>query len=371
MNNITYVTYQTFPAETANSIQTMSNIKYMIRHGVDVSLVFPLREKTSTDNSEELKNFYSIKENFNIVGTKHNLPFGKINVLNRLLFLYSHFLWSYLIVNKLVKEKASSEFFFTRSDWVFFFLSRKNRKVVFECHQFTKIRKFLINKSLTKEQSKIIFLNNNLKDDYEKKYILNNNYTILHNGVDLEYYSFDSKVKNNEIVFIGKLNRFGESRNVDFLLKALKVLDPKYTLKIVGASDLEFEDLEKESKILGVENRVKILKRVNYSDVAKHLSTSSIGVLINSNKNIHSISYTSPIKYFEYLAAGLKIIAVDFPSHRNLPFSDNISFFEENNTKSVLNAIKKSEHANELTKDNFSDISLETRTKKIIDFIKS
>ena len=56
MNNITYVTYQTFPAETANSIQTMANIKYMIRHGVDVSLCFPIqREETSTDNSEELK----------------------------------------------------------------------------------------------------------------------------------------------------------------------------------------------------------------------------------------------------------------------------------------------------------------------------
>ena len=371
MNKITYVTYQTFPAQTANSIQTMANIKYMIRHGAEVSLVFPLREKTSTDNSEELKKFYSIKEDFNIVGTKHNLPFGKINVLNRILFLYSHFLWSYLIVNKLVKEKSSTELFFTRSDWVFFFLSRKNRNVVFECHQFTKLRKLLINKSLTKDRSKIIFLNNNLKDDYEKKYILNNNYTILHNGVDLEYYSFDSKSKNNEIVFIGKLKRFGQSRNIDFLLKALTVLDPKYTLKIVGATDSEFQDLEKESKNLGVESRVKIFRRVNYSDVAKHLSSSSIGVLINSSKNMHSLSYTSPIKYFEYLAAGLKIIAVDFPSHRSLPFSDNISFFEENNTKSVIDAIKKSEHTSKLTEDIFSDISLETRTKKIIDFIIS
>lgn len=371
MNKLTYLTYQTFPADTANSIQTMANIKYFIRNGTQVSLVFPLREKTSTANSEKLKEFYSIKEDFKIIGTKHNLPFGKVNVLKRILFLYSHLVWSFLIVNKLDKEKPSTEFFFTRSDWVFFFLSRKNRKVVFECHQFTKIRKFLINKSLTNKYSKIIFLNNKLKDDYEKKYKLKNNFTILHNGVDLEYYSTDSKVKSNEIVFIGKLKRFGESRNVDLLLKALVALDPKYTLKIVGATDLEFKSLEKESKNLGVQNRVTILKRVNYSDVAKHLSSSSIGVLINSNKNTHSISYTSPIKYFEYLAAGLKIIAVDFPSHRNLPFSANISFFEEGNAKSVVDAIKKTELASELTTDVFSYISLETRTKKIIDFISS
>ncbi|MDB4249781.1 glycosyltransferase [Acidimicrobiia bacterium] len=349
----------------------MANIKYLIRNDTDVSLIFPLREKESTDNSETLKRFYSIKEEFNIVGTKHNLPFGKVNVLNRVLFLYSHLVWSYFITNKLDKEKPSDEFFFTRSDWVFFFLSRKNRKVVFECHQFTRIRKFLINKSLKKEKSKIIFLNDNLKDDYEKKYRLKNNYIILHNGVDLENYSIESKLKSNEIVFIGKLKRFGESRNVNFLLKALAALAPQYTLKIVGATDLESKNLEKESKHLGVENRVKILKRVSYSDVAKHLSSASIGVLINSNKNTHSISYTSPIKYFEYLAAGLKIIAVDFPSHRSLPFSDNISFFEEGNTKSLIDAIKKTEHTSKLTKDIFSDISLETRTKKIIDFIST
>ena len=61
MNKLTYLTYQTFPADTANSIQTMANIKYFIRNGTEVSLVFPLREKTSTANSEKLKQFYSIK----------------------------------------------------------------------------------------------------------------------------------------------------------------------------------------------------------------------------------------------------------------------------------------------------------------------
>ena len=81
------------------------------------------------------------------------------------------------------------------------------------------------------------------------------------------------------------------------------------------------------SKNLGLESRVTILGRVGYSDVAKQLSSSSIGILINSSMNKHSTSYTSPLKYFEYLAARLKVIAVDFPSHRELPFSDKITFF--------------------------------------------
>jgi glycosyltransferase involved in cell wall biosynthesis len=369
MNNLSYVTYQTFPADTANSIQTMANIKYLIKEGTNVSLYFPLRDKTSTADSRKLKDFYSIKEDFKIIGIKHNLPFGKINIFNRVLFLYSHLVWAYSITKKLNKEIPRSEYFLTRSDLVFFLLSRKNRKVTFECHQYTRIRKFLISKSLKNDTSKIIFLNRNLKEDYEKKYKLKNNYTILHNGVDLEYYPLVNKEKSYEIVFIGKLKRFGESRNIDFLLKGLTYLDPKYTLKIVGANESEMMDLKEQTKNLGLESRVTILGRVGYSDVARQLSSSSIGILINSSINKHSTSYTSPLKYFEYLAARLKVTAVDFPSHRDLPFSDNITFFQDGNIESLVAAINKIDYYDNLDKDIFPYISLETRAKKIIDFL--
>lgn len=371
MNNLNYVTYQTFPADTANSIQTISNIKYLIRQGHNISLYFPLREETSSAEPKILKEFYSITEDLKIVGVDHNLPFGKFNVLNRVLFLYSHLIWSYSIVKKLNKEKPSSDFFITRSDWVFFFLSLKNRKVVFECHQYTKIRRFLINRALKGKNSKIIFLNEILKEDYERKYTLNKNYIVLHNGVDLEHYSQESKKNDYEIVFVGRLKRFNETRNVNFLLEGLASLGADYTLKIVGATEFEILDLNEEAKKLGIESRVKILQRVNYSDVAKELSSASIGILTNSGKNKHSKSHTSPLKYFEYLASGLNIVAVDFPSHRNLPYSDNITFFEENNIESFVSAVKNVENSDNLHTEIFPFISLQTRAKRITDFLSS
>ena len=46
MNKIlNYITYQTFPADTANSLQTISNLKYFVKNSYDVYLYFPLREK--------------------------------------------------------------------------------------------------------------------------------------------------------------------------------------------------------------------------------------------------------------------------------------------------------------------------------------
>ena len=373
MNNLNYVTYQTFPAFTANSIQTISNIKYFIKNDVNVSLYFPLREQSSTKDVNKLKDFYSINEDFEAIGIKHNLPFGKVKSFNRIWFLISHFVWSYKTVKYLHHKKNSSEFFFTRSDWVFYFLSRYNRNVIYECHQYTKIRKYLINQSLKKENSKIIFLNENLKKDYEKKYKLNRNYIVLHNGVDLEHYVFDvsNKKNKNELIFIGKLTRFGKSRGINFLLEALVLLDAKYTLKIVGAKKSEINYLKTRVKEKGIENRVFLYEHVNFFEVSKYLSTSSIGILINSSSNTHSATYTSPLKYFEYLAAGLQIIAVDFPSHRNLPFSENIKFYNDGDFESFVSAIKKLEDIPFPNNEILRFISLDTRAKKIINFLKS
>ena len=58
--NLLHVTYQTFPAQTANSLQTISNIRYLIKNGLQVSLYFPLREKLQTKTFKIL----SIYRNF-------------------------------------------------------------------------------------------------------------------------------------------------------------------------------------------------------------------------------------------------------------------------------------------------------------------
>ena len=65
---IHYITYQTFPANTANSIQSISNIKYLIRKGVNVKLFFPKREKQSSDDISVLQNHYDFKEEFHARG---------------------------------------------------------------------------------------------------------------------------------------------------------------------------------------------------------------------------------------------------------------------------------------------------------------
>ena len=78
-------------------------------------------------------------------------------------------------------------------------------------------------------------------------------------------------------------------------------------------------------------SRISIIDKLDRESTISSMQNADIGLLINSSTDRHSLMHTSPLKYFEYLYGGLNIVAVDFPSHRALPFSENISFFHENN----------------------------------------
>jgi len=366
--NLFYVTYQNFPADTANSLQTISNIKYFVRNNINVTLFFPLREAGSSDNLSIIQNKYEIKENFKVTGVNHNLPFGKLNFFNKFFFLISHYLWSKNTVSNLLKNYKEPDLFITRSDWVFYFLSKNEKNVIFECHQYSKLRKLLLSKSLKNEKSKIIFLNENLKNDYTNQEDIRGKSIVLHNAVDFDLFDEKMTKNKNEIIFIGKLTRFNESRNIDFIIKSIIKSSNNFKFKIIGASEEEKVKINKLLSSIKSKGDIKVLGRLNRKSTIEEIKKAEIGLLINSDKNEHSTKYTSPLKYFEYLAAGLKILAVDFDSHRKLPFSDNIIFFQDKDFESFKLALNKVPDYEQKKASSLKEISLDKRVKNIIKF---
>ena len=87
---ITYITYQGIPSYNtfAYGICTFSSIKYFVKNNFKVKLVFPLREKNATTNISELQEFYEMYEDFEIAATKHYLPFGRIRILEKYMFIF-------------------------------------------------------------------------------------------------------------------------------------------------------------------------------------------------------------------------------------------------------------------------------------------
>jgi len=368
---ICYVTYQSFPADTANSLQTISNIKYFVKNNIKTELIFPLREKNSSSSTDIIKEHYSIDVNFKVQGIKHFLPFGKVKIFEGFFFHVSHFLWSLYVVNFIIKNQ-SEKTFITRSDWILYFLARKGLIVLFECHQTSRVRTFVINKVKKCKNVKFIFLNEHLQSYYKMDI---SNSSVLHNGVDPDLFlNIKKPIAENRkgLIFIGSLKRFNEDRGIDFIVETIK--NSKFLqnqkLSIIGGPTEEADKLRDKIKKLGLHNTIKVTGKVNRSLIGELSQSAEIGILINSSLNKHSFKYTSPLKYFEYLYAGLKIVAVDFPSHRVLPRNNEINFFDENDNLSFENAVKNAlgaRFSDDLLRE---EISLDTRVKKILNMIK-
>ena len=367
-NKLVYLTYQSFPAETANSLQTITSIVEMVNQDVDIELIFPDREKTSSDDIQELKRYYNFDVDFKVKKLTHNLPFGKFKKFKKTSYHISHFIWAMKSVNQ-ISNNISNIIFITRSDWVLYFLAKKNLKVLFECHQPSKLRNLILKYALRKSSTKIIFLNENLYE-YHKKYIVyKNNSIILGSAYKDEFFQDKIEKIPNQVVFAGQLLRFGSDRNINFLVSCFEEKElEKFELKIIGGPS-EYIEIFKNKRKKPIPKNVEFIGRIDHKNTTKMLLQSEIGILINNEDN-HALKYTSPLKYFEYLAANLKIVAVDFNSHKKLPFSDNILFFQNNQKLSFINSIVNSKKTIPVKSEHYEEYSLSKRVKRIIKFAR-
>ncbi|MDA1335007.1 MAG: glycosyltransferase family 4 protein [bacterium] len=89
------------------------------------------------------------------------------------------------------------------------------------------------------------------------------------------------------------------------LLKMMKNLNNQATLVVVGLKNDEEENFIKKAKKFGVENRIKIVRRVKSREVAQYLVNADI--LVNPLVTEYPGSISS--KLYEYLAAGKPIVS--------------------------------------------------------------
>jgi len=165
LKTLNYITYQTFPASTANSLQTISHLNHFSLKGWTVRLFFPLRERGSTDNVDELNSFYQIDRNIEVNGIKHPYPFGKIKVLEKFMYSISHYLWCRNFIKNGL-NLSSQEFYMTRSDWIAYYLAKSGNNVVFEIHNYSRTRNYVLRKISKFENIKLIFLTEELRNSF-------------------------------------------------------------------------------------------------------------------------------------------------------------------------------------------------------------
>lgn len=143
---------------------------------------------------------------------------------------------------------------------------------------------------------------------------------VIPSGVSPVFFSaVPRERKKNKIVYVGQLYPW---KGAGTMVEALKEL-PGAELHLVGGSEERIRELKESAGRLGVSERVIFHGQVAPEQVRANLAEAAVAVLPLTRELI-AASFTSPLKLFEYMAAGVPIVASDVPSVREV-LSDGVN----------------------------------------------
>lgn len=127
------------------------------------------------------------------------------------------------------------------------------------------------------------------------------------------------EVERPTVVYTGGLLAW---KGVDVLVRAMREL-PEVQLVVVGGMDADVRGLREQARGLP---HVRIEGFQPPSRVPLYLAAGDVGVVPNRSKPAISARYTSPLKVYEAMAAGLPLVVSDLPSLRAILAEDEARF---------------------------------------------
>lgn len=148
----------------------------------------------------------------------------------------------------------------------------------------------------------------------------NEHTVIIRNGTEFEHFHQAAKEKKHMRKVIGYYGAVAHWFDLDKVCYVAKNL-PDCDVVIIGDVTNGREELEKYDNI-------KLLGEISYCDLPKHLSYFDV-CLIPFDTSTDLIKATNPVKFYEYLSAGKKVVATEIPELK--PFKDHFVYMSNNN----------------------------------------
>lgn len=137
------------------------------------------------------------------------------------------------------------------------------------------------------------------------------------------------------VVYTGDLDE--PWKGVGTLYEAAKTLGEQYLFLIVGSKPHHIEYFRADHPDL---SNFKLLGYKPHSEIPLYLTSADIAVLPNSGKSEISRISTSPMKLFEYMAAGVPIVASDLPSIREILDETSALLVTPDNAQALAEGIR-------------------------------
>jgi glycosyltransferase involved in cell wall biosynthesis len=313
---IVYAFPEPLPLPRARGVQVVNAIASLADQGVNITLAY-----CSTDENPFAHYGVPQPANVTLVPISRGLPWPLHKLRAHSNKLFSSRLREWL------KSNGQFDYIFVRHLKLAYALLVKSKiPLVYEAHEvFTetapadKKDKIKHMEQLVAESAHVVIANSQATADCLKSlYAPDRVVHVLPNGVNLPHTPAekDWEHASRHIVYAGSLFAW---KGVEDLILAARHMSGAQ-IEIIGGSEENIAKL----KPLITEGKTKInfIGHIAHHQVMQHLNNACIAVL--PNRPDPDSRFTSPIKLFEYMAAGCAIVASDLPSLREIASNNEV-----------------------------------------------
>ncbi|MBU0981560.1 glycosyltransferase family 4 protein [Patescibacteria group bacterium] len=368
-----YLSNNRFPTEKAHGLQIAKMCEAFLEAEVDLTLIVPRRKQTKHVPVDSAQVFYQLRVEVPVVRL-WCIDFLTSKWVPRVL---AYFLQSFTfgLRARLALLGKRKEVIYTRTLLPLWGVRRA--RWFFEAHTFPKTpagRKF--QSIVLRGASGVVCISEGLKEKYEE--ILPHSVPILvaHDGVDLSIFSSlpekdearrrlglpeDKKI----VLYTGSPYKW---KGVFTLAKATAKLNDVLAVFVGGNEDEpELKSLSKKAEA------ARVIPYVPYGMVPDYLAAADVLAIPNSAKDPVGREDTSPLKLFEYMATGKKILASDVPALKRVLSEETAWFFKADDAadlrKELLICLGSEQRRGERAAEEARKYSWKKRVESILEFV--
>jgi len=230
----------------------------------------------------------------------------------------------------------------------------RSKNIVFDAHELfhevpelhgKQIKKLIwrtISKSLFPRIQYKYTVNSSLKARFKEEF--NAEFDIVMNVPFKEQYSKLPQSENKRLVYLGVVNK---GRGLEIAIDAMSGLK-EYELHVLGKGDL-FDQMKSLAFKSDASKRIFFHGYIEPHKINEHLVLASIGLnMLDPQSGNYYFSLAN--KHFDYMQAGLPVIAMDFPEYRliqeEFPFAVLVDSYDTRSMVDAVRAMENPEHYN-------------------------
>ncbi len=333
---ITYIATGRIPTQRAFGYATMKLCEEFAALGNEVSLVMPKRRD---DMAVDPFEYYKLVKSFSIEKLSASDMVDRAKVQIPFAYWIDHL--SFLLALRRAGVPRREGIFYTREYLLAPFLPFE--QTVLELHSIPKRRAFF--GLCVKRARKIVVISKGLKDELVAMGIAEERITIAPDAVDLQRFAnIPAKAEartalglpQDKIIALYSGHFYGW-KGADIFAKSAQFI-PDVLCVLMGGVDEDYEKLKEEYKS---SPNVLVLPFQSPDKVPLYLAAADILVLPNKSGSAISERYTSPLKLFEYMAAGKPIVASDLPSIREVLDESTAVLVHPDDPRALAEGVKK------------------------------